>query len=437
MKTDKKQLKIYNKRCDKYQKLVKKNSLIYSGVKALNPQRRLTFDFVVCYTLYPALFAFVKDVIKRALKDEINCLYFLARDAYLLYHAAKIIVNEYNLKLEIKYLCISRLSINSALLQFDRAKAIDFMLKKSVGHTAKAAIMRLGFSETQAQNTLYKIKFKYDFECVLDRKKSACLKSLLLKDNEFFAAVKSRSQKNFKPAIGYLKQMGLLDDKRYAVVDSGWTGSLKFALCKLLKKAGRDKPVYGYYWGLYSFSNKADIPFTHCFYFYPYNGLLKKVRFNNNLFEALCMAPHGMTSGYTKDGNIFKALFAPFSKEVKDLAPDFKKFVKGALENTTKAGFLKADFKVIPKLVRLFFTRPTYVEAKAFSTIPFSDDVMDNFKSIAPPLEIKKKFSHYWWYEGSAALSLKRKWPLYTAFKYLRHLKGTVLAYILWKKDKI
>ena len=83
--------KIYKKNIGFYQKQIKKSRAFCAAAKAQNPDPENVLSFVGCYVLGPALFMFTRFLILSAQKDNLQRIYFLARDGFLPYKAAKII----------------------------------------------------------------------------------------------------------------------------------------------------------------------------------------------------------------------------------------------------------------------------------------------------------------------------------------------------------
>ena len=94
----------------------------------------------------------------------------------------------------------------------------------------------------------------------------------------------------------------MLDDEAYALVDSGWTGTLQQTITNLLRVKKPDFMVEGYYFGLYELPRGVSVNNYHSFYFSPGKGLRRKVQFSNCLFETVFSQDCGMTLGYCKEG---------------------------------------------------------------------------------------------------------------------------------------
>ena len=71
----------------------------------------------------------------------------------------------------------------------------------------------------------------------------------VLEDPKASQQVLERAQKAREDALAYFRQEGLLDDRAWAVVDTGWTLETQRSLKKILEAGGQNY-VFGYYLGL-------------------------------------------------------------------------------------------------------------------------------------------------------------------------------------------
>ncbi len=68
----------------------------------------------------------------------------------------------------------------------------------------------------------------------------------------------THSRDAYANALGYLKQEGLLDSVRYAVVDSGWVGTIQKSIRTLLAQERPEIHIQGYYFGLYELPEERN-----------------------------------------------------------------------------------------------------------------------------------------------------------------------------------
>ena len=129
----------------------------------------------------------------------------------------------------------------------------------------------------------------------------------------FWSYVYRHAGEAYGPASAWIIQEGLLEPVRYAVADSGWTGSMQLTLNRLLDSMSYRGKLEGFYYGLYHIPEKADPRDYHVYYFGPEGRIKRKVYFSNCLFESVFSQPEGMCIGYerTEEG------VAPLREEVR------------------------------------------------------------------------------------------------------------------------
>ncbi len=174
-------------------------------------------------------------------------------------------------------------------------------------------------------------------------------------------------------AADYLAQEGLQDDIPIAIADSGWLGTMQLKIEKLC-----DRPVEGFYFGLYRIPKKAERCGYHGYYFMPHGHLKRKVNFSNSLFEAVCSSPEGMTIGYLPRGERLE----PIKSRVGN--PNEKSVIRyRALADEIDLPDTMSIEEIDKKLSRLM-AEPTMDEIGAIGDLRFSDKTDESrMESIA------------------------------------------------------
>ena len=194
------------------------------------------------------------------------------------------------------------------------------------------------------------------------------------------------------------------------------------------------KKQKGFYFGLYA---KPDTEYGE---YLPYlfdksTSPLLVSRFNNNLFETLCSAPHGMTAGYKAAGN---GVYEPILKNDSDFSPyelnkdmlmtqqlELLRFAEEDFKLPEKISEIKERQRFAFSLLNKLMYCPDKDIAKAYGGLRFSDDPSelysfplasrtDNCKRLYFLPRLAEKFLHkgeirqpiYWSY-GTAVLSGK------------------------------
>lgn len=317
---------------------------------------------------------FDKWVLKSASEMGIRRLYFLARDGYIMYNAARIIAEKNNLDIELRYLYCSRLSLRTAALSDLGEEAYRYLLEGGFALTPKVILSRLTLSDEERNRVYSDINYSGNEETEMGKAAAAEFCGKLKKSKVYNDYIKSVSQSVKENAVSYLEQEGLLSDTPYAVVDSGWTGSMQRMLRILTKRKQT-----GFYFGMYSEANREDGDF-YTYLFNKNTSPLLVSKFNNHLFEALCSAPHGMTAGYRKEED----KIVPLLKEEKSLNLEHRIIVeqKRLIEDyADKNGVIaKKEYGIkerqkfaFPLLDKLMYN-PDKDTAEEYGSLRFSDD---------------------------------------------------------------
>lgn len=325
----------------------------------------------------PMLYQFVLWIIQDAQEKGIERLYFLARDGYVLKLIAERICKSQGIVMDCRYLYCSRASLRMPSYHFLGSEAYDLIFSGGYNVTINKIYDRVGFNEQERSRTNLELGIDrdYDFDQRLSHKEILKLKEKFKESCEFCKILKKKSVYAYENAIGYFKQEGLLDSNQVVIVDSGWTGSMQRSIRQLLEKEGYAGNLIGYYFGM--FANRKEIKDGeyHSFYFTATSYKCRKVTFCNNLFEIMLSAPHGMTMGYEKDGEVYHAILDHHVSE------EYKKAVceqiKGILNGIRKLSNAK---KVNCSAFIQLMSRPKREDVLAYQVFQFGDDITEKDK---------------------------------------------------------
>ncbi|MCR4618485.1 MAG: hypothetical protein K5669_09935 [Lachnospiraceae bacterium] len=330
----------------------------------------------------PVLISFASYVIEDAKRRGIDRLYFLSRDGYQMYLIAKKIIEIKSLKIECRYLKVSRYSMRVPGYHFDIDKAIESMCTSGIDVTLLKILKRGALSEDECNEVLRELSIDWDINRVLTYPEVCDLKEILKNSEKLREYIYNHSKKAYDSAFGYLKQEGLLNEN-YALVDSGWVGTLQLSIEEMVRSKGDDIKVEGYYFGMYDYPNQIKHNRLlksrfHTFYFSPVKGIKRKSRFSNSLFESVVTSMEGMTVGYKE----VCERFIP----VEDVSNNSDKTIIGRCIDALKI-FLDSlgeipqfDKGDIEKILYLLMSSPSEFELKVFGNIPFSDDLVEKDK---------------------------------------------------------
>ena len=402
--------------------------------------------------LAPALNDFVLWILRKAQRNGIRRLYFLARDGYLMYRCAGIYVERFHLPIECRYLCCSRYSLRLPMYHRDMGAALDYICRGGTEVTLDRILDRSGIKEEEKRITLEQLGMTGQRKKPISYPHLKRIRQKLEECPFFLKVVETNSREKLPSLLGYLEQEGLTEEGPIALVDSGWTGSMQKEICQALGILGKKERLTGYYWGIYELPKGVRREDYHCYYFSPEAGLRKKVYFSNSLFESIFSAPQGMTTGYDKVQGQWRPVYARTDEERKRFLEELEKILLEYARNQAASmkhiedSHLIRDRQETEKSLSRFMGKPEFQEAQIFGNQPFSDDIFDTEGQTAAGrmTEEELKANHVWnkvgkmsgfssgyvkespWYEGSAVLYGKRPGYhifMYHLYKYLLYLK--------------
>ncbi|MCM1144088.1 MAG: hypothetical protein NC318_09620 [Blautia sp.] len=257
---------------------------------------------VFLHVWLPVLTEYVEWVLDEAVKSGKERLYFLARDGYMMYLMAKKIVEARGIALDIRYLKLSRFAIRSAEYYFAGKAALDTLCTGGIDISFEKIMKRANLTKAEVLHIAKLAGYTKNYKAVLNYQQLCRLKKELAQIEPLFVYLQKHAKDHYHTAIAYLKQEGLLEQTPYALVDSGWTGSLQLSLQRVLEHgSGKKVRLEGYYFGLYDRPEGTESRQYRTFYF-DKKEVRRKVSFSNCLFETVFSAPEGMTCGYRISG---------------------------------------------------------------------------------------------------------------------------------------
>ncbi|MGL6197851.1 MAG: hypothetical protein ACRC3H_02855 [Lachnospiraceae bacterium] len=447
-------------RYNRYEPYLRESPCLYKPVSEITVENSDVVARVCNYVLAPGLNGFVLWVLNEAIKSGKERLYFLARDGYLMYRSAKIFCEKLKLPIECRYLSCSRYSIRIPMFHLQPDEALEYICRSGINVTMKKILNRAGLSDAEQMEVLDGMNLNIEMSEVIPYARLDEIRGVLKVNQSFMKYMCNRSKEAMPNLVGYFRQEGLMDKVEYAIVDSGWVGSMQKTLNQLIAFMGGRKKMEGYYWGLYELPAGAIRPKYHCYYFKPEGSLKEKVHFSNCLFEVIFSAPHGMTLRYEKTGEGYRPCYDRISDEKREFVEKTESYLIRYTEviAAAEAGLDEIDYQsdkaVIKKLFGLFMGRPAKDEVEVYGNCLFSDDVLEHeqqpvaavlngkelkdnhvLNKVLVMFGIKKEqIKESAWYEGSAARNGQAaKWHVmqYALYKYLLYLRKVVV----WRKS--
>ncbi len=340
-----------------------------------------------CYVLAPVLFLFVLWVLADAMWNGKRRLYFLSRDGYMMYTVAKYVCERWQLPMECRYLYCSRYSLRGGEYRLLGKRSLDHICLGGMRVTLERMMMRGLLTAEEAAEAGTYMGWEHKMHKLLTYEQVKGMRPLLENNPLFMDKMREHSGEQYPYVTGYLRQEGLMDDVPYAIVDSGWTGTVQRSIHRLLKSAGYKGKVEGYYFGLYEYPKGADSGLYHTWYFAPKGKKWRKAFFCNNLFECVFSSPEAMVKGYCKNKGSYEPVFAAKSNKNRryaeagaDILLRYAECYTG--ESEDKFGEadrmernLRLEMRVAAKLLHSFMGCPSREEAEVFGSYLFDDDV--------------------------------------------------------------
>lgn len=340
-----------------------------------------------CYVLAPVLFLYVLWVLADAMWNGKRRLYFLSRDGYMMYHVAKYVCERWQLPMECRYLYCSRYSLRGGEYKLLGKRSLDYICLGGMRVTLERMMMRGRLTGEEAAEAGQYMGWGHKMQKPLTYEQVKGMRPLLENNPLFMDKMMEHAEAEYPYVTGYLRQEGLMDDVPYAIVDSGWTGTVQRSISRLLKSAGYQGKVEGYYFGLYEYAKGTDPRLYHTWYFAPKGKKRRKAFFCNNLFECVFSSPEGMVKGYCRNKGSYEPVFAVKSNPNRSYAEagagillQYAECYTG--ESGDKFGEKdrternqRLEMRVAAKLLHSFMGCPSVEEAEVFGGYRFDDDV--------------------------------------------------------------
>ena len=349
---------------------------------------------------YSLLYPYMKWVLDESIRREINRLYFVARDGWILQQIADAIIKSEGYLIKTQYLYGSRKAWR--LPAYDGSKEeFNSIIKNSgmdevfcLDDLAKVFQLKteilIRFLPKEYKGMRKEEKFVY-FQ------KDNILKQL--QDSDSFRSYLVENQKKNKAfVIRYLQQEIDFSDENYAFVELSGTGMTQKWLAKLIGCFYHGK-IRNYYFKLDRIYTKDQCSFLD---FYPSN--MKR----SYMLELLCRAPHGQTEGYEEKGNKIVPIIEPREgMQIKKYSIETYRDAVVAYVHQMENIFVQNGFSYSAKLnmineyMCVITKYPPKRIADYFCHMPFSLEGRKNSMTVfAPRISNKQLRKIYFWNNG-------------------------------------
>ena len=392
----------------------------------------------------PLFAAYVAWVLRTAREEGIERLYFVSRDAQVFLRIARAIAREGDP--ECRYLLGSRQAWFLPGIDAIDRDALHWVLKPGWAlRTPSALLPKLGVDSAEVGDELGRHGLSADRP---------------LEDHEidrFWEVVdaltpliRERVEAARETAIAYFRQEGMLDPGRWALVDLGWRLTAQSALRKVLRAAGHEEEVTGFYLAINSRRSRLAESGRPRAFFVEDDDPRGEPMLDSWLYhhqdvieQIFAMADHGSCTGYRREGG----QVVPILREERPnpRRDDFARHLQDAAvecaRELARAGLLDEHHGAVRAAAltagRLAVVSPTREEAEALAWLPVGDDQNESrLRPLAGPLAPADILSRLgpatrdegdtlepdtFWPEGSLALTAP---PTRAALAALRALRA-------------
>jgi len=313
---------------------------------------------------------------KRAQLHGLGHIQFCARDGYLMQKAWEAAGLGEKLGITDDYLHVARRPLNLACGYLESTPSrlapalVEFLVDGfDVGNTVGLVLNRANLGSNPAlvqaaQNELGPL------ETVLPSDKHvAVVRAFFQRHSD---TVHDALRGDYDALSGYLAQKNFAAHKRVGLVDMGWHGSIQRSLTLMLRSAGVETDLVGFYYGLWprALGNLYTAGIMEAAFASPYVALDDQVDVHSgvDVLEELHMAPHGSIWTYQNHDGQWSALASANPEETRQHRDITSHFQAGAVDGvrelfaTGRLGQLNLD-ELNPQAARAaiaaYFTAPS------------------------------------------------------------------------------
>lgn len=388
----------------------------------------------------PLLYGFCLWLRENVKKNDIDNIYFLARDGYIIKKAYEMIFGESD---NIYYLEASRRSLRVPYLS--QKNSIDEMLEElplprqtNMIQIFDALGLELDIYSAKIKESGYSVERFYLREKVLKEEGFKNLISSIKDDIIANSISENEALKN------YLKKNNF--SKRNAIVDIGWGGSMQKYLRNIFDTLPgyEDKELVGFYFGLTE-KAKGKLSSTNtanAYVFDNYNYSSEELeRPFVGLFESLFLEPKGSVKRYhINTENLverYQYEYINDSGEVLDDVDKIHNIQQGALVfieeymSTAISRYSKMDSEAAFKNLFSVGINPKLDQLEKLGSIVFFNNGFKEqlakpdciLKYLISPIKFKKDFLNSQWKTGFLKGVFKLPLPYYEIFKLMRRVR--------------
>ncbi|MFP6899864.1 MAG: hypothetical protein VCA36_02905, partial [Opitutales bacterium] len=274
-----------------------------------DPQQRLWC--MVCESVAPAFFGFVREVLKRAKEQGLDRLLFMGRDGQIFLRIAEFLTAGTKDFPTLQYVYGSRLAWSPTSFLELGERGLDEVFRKTHRTSVRLVFSRIGLMPEKLTEQLLSSGFppeKWQRDLSLDERSQL---RALLRSEKTRQALLAAAEAATAEACAYLRSLGIGQKENLGFVDLGWSGRLfaNFDLLSSEANLNQSEAPVGFFFGL-----KKDLPPSVANRSFGFISSPDSTPSNSWVFaaatwlEAFASADHGSTVSY-EDGRPILSTF--------------------------------------------------------------------------------------------------------------------------------
>lgn len=417
----------------------------------------------------PLLFSFTAWTINQSIDRNKQTLYFASRNGQVFFKIAEVINRHHSRRFEAKYLHGSRNAWFLPSAMGVNKEELYWAWLPGMSTAARDILRRLGFSREETRKILSKAEWKGSLNQYLTDTELETFISTVIQHPYVSERISNKASIARKLTLDYFRQLGMLENTNWAIVDIGWVLNCQYAMEKILRIEDPTMKVSGYYFGVvdnHRYAESGEAGDFHSFITSGRSG--PKGAFSCDwifrlptivLIEHLLTgATHATVTGYTSTAKGIEPTLKEGGEPVAyyDLMSDIHTIIQQTTEEYCLLG-LHEQPTVLHEMAELaleelqrFCQHPSEREARSVATIPTNIEQSHDSRhtrSLASPLTLRdlaamiahdllpqnlapSLSSHHAWAAGSAALGHPAVTLLFKGFFQLNRARK-------WMGDRI
>lgn len=330
----------------------------------------------------PMLLPYISWVLEQSSRLNIDRLYFIARDGFVLKEIADRIISRLNLNISTTYVYGSREAWRLPSLDKENFDIVNYVFdEKCFLKDIKGIAERLSITNDELIKFLPN-KYK-NYKKNLSDKNAQAIQTALMGSNEFLELILNKNELRKKGLLAYINKTFDFKDDNFALVDLQGSGITQKCLSSLINTFYK-KPIKCFYSRLTPSKPTVNDEFVNIFVEFPNKDYIHFIR------ELFCRALHGQTIDYKIVNNDVVPVFRGDAHSLKEWG--YQDFIDGILAfietfnaNIEMDKFPKTKLDLFIEYQNFIIKTPSKEIAQILGSMPFSYNGTDDDTTEAAP----------------------------------------------------